>query len=265
MSRLADTLARLKKEGRAAFVPFITAGDPDMDTSFAILSKLPEAGADVIELGMPFSDPMADGPAVQASSMRALHAGKVLQPDTYRLMTTVVPTRSGRPTDYACGLATLRIRGEPAFEHVGRDPGYMSETLYVAKPAISVVVLMNTDRPRADVTVMAARLAAVAMGRPYPGRHATALTRSEMQALAGLYQRGAGQRTIVARDGRLYTKRDGGSEHVLNAASANELYFDEVLDYFTVTRDASGKVVALEEFSNGETPPLHLPKRGNGP
>lgn len=197
--------------------------------------------------------------------MRALHAGKVLQPDTYRLMTTVVPTRSGRPTDYACGLATLRIRGEPAFEHVGRDPGYMSETLYVAKPAISVVVLMNTDRPRADVTVMAARLAAVAMGRPYPERHATALTRSEMQALAGVYQRGAGQRTIVARDGRLYTKRDGGSEHVLNAASANELYFDEVLDYFTVTRDASGKVVALEEFSNGETPPLHLPKRGNGP
>ncbi|HVV26393.1 MAG TPA: tryptophan synthase subunit alpha [Rhizomicrobium sp.] len=75
MSRLADTFARLKKEGRAAFIPFITAGDPDMETSFAILEKLPAAGADVIELGMPFSDPMADGPAVQASSMRALKAG----------------------------------------------------------------------------------------------------------------------------------------------------------------------------------------------
>jgi tryptophan synthase alpha chain len=75
MSRLAETFARLKKEDRAAFVPFITAGDPDMETSFAILEKLPGAGADVIELGMPFSDPMADGPAVQASSMRALRAG----------------------------------------------------------------------------------------------------------------------------------------------------------------------------------------------
>jgi len=75
MTRLADTFARLKKEGRAAFVPFITAGDPDMETSFAILAKLPEAGADVIELGMPFTDPMADGPAVQASSVRALKAG----------------------------------------------------------------------------------------------------------------------------------------------------------------------------------------------
>ena len=75
MSRLSETFARLKKEGRAAFVPFITAGDPNMETSFAILEKLPQAGADVIELGMPFTDPMADGPAVQASSVRALASG----------------------------------------------------------------------------------------------------------------------------------------------------------------------------------------------
>ena len=54
VSRLAATFAVLKKEGRAAFVPFITAGDPDMETSFAILEKLPGAGADIIELGMPF-------------------------------------------------------------------------------------------------------------------------------------------------------------------------------------------------------------------
>ena len=75
MSRLKDKFAALKKEGRAAFVPFITAGDPDMETSFAILESLPAAGADVIELGLPFTDPMADGPAVQASSVRALKAG----------------------------------------------------------------------------------------------------------------------------------------------------------------------------------------------
>jgi tryptophan synthase alpha chain len=75
MSRLTAKFAALKKEGRAAFIPFITAGDPDMETSFAILEKLPAAGADVIELGMPFTDPMADGPAVQASSVRALKSG----------------------------------------------------------------------------------------------------------------------------------------------------------------------------------------------
>lgn len=75
MSRIAGRFAELKAEGRAAFVPFITAGDPDLETSRAILDALPGAGADLIELGMPFSDPMADGPAVQASSLRALKAG----------------------------------------------------------------------------------------------------------------------------------------------------------------------------------------------
>jgi tryptophan synthase alpha chain len=59
-------------------VPFLTAGDPDMETSFAMLELLPKVGADVIELGMPFTDPMADGPAVQASSVRALKAGATM-------------------------------------------------------------------------------------------------------------------------------------------------------------------------------------------
>jgi tryptophan synthase alpha chain len=75
MSRLAKRFESLKREGRAGFVPFITAGDPDLETSLAILEKLPGAGADVIELGIPFTDPMADGPAVQAASQRALRAG----------------------------------------------------------------------------------------------------------------------------------------------------------------------------------------------
>ncbi len=75
MSRIESRFAELKAANRAAFMPFITAGDPDFETSFEILQELPAAGADLIELGVPFSDPMADGPAVQASSLRALHAG----------------------------------------------------------------------------------------------------------------------------------------------------------------------------------------------
>ena len=78
MSRIAARFAELKKNSRAAFVPFITAGDPNAETTAAVLDKLPAAGADVIELGVPFSDPMADGPAIQASSQRALHAGMTL-------------------------------------------------------------------------------------------------------------------------------------------------------------------------------------------
>jgi len=75
-SRIDVRFAALKKEKRPALVTFITAGDPDLKTSAEILASLPKAGADIIELGMPFSDPMADGPAIQASSQRALKAGQ---------------------------------------------------------------------------------------------------------------------------------------------------------------------------------------------
>jgi tryptophan synthase alpha chain len=78
MSRIAGRFAELRRKRRAGFIPFITAGDPDFETSCAILEKLPAQGADLIELGVPFSDPMADGPAIQASSLRALEAGMTL-------------------------------------------------------------------------------------------------------------------------------------------------------------------------------------------
>lgn len=78
MSRIRKRFEDLKAAGRAAFVPFLTAGDPDAETTTALLEKLPAAGADLIELGVPFSDPMADGPAIQASSQRALAAGMTL-------------------------------------------------------------------------------------------------------------------------------------------------------------------------------------------
>jgi tryptophan synthase alpha chain len=78
-TRIDHRFAELKTAGRAALVTFLTAGDPDPATSLAILRALPAAGADVIELGMPFTDPMADGPAIQMSSQRALKAGQTLK------------------------------------------------------------------------------------------------------------------------------------------------------------------------------------------
>jgi len=72
MSRLKSRFAELKQQNRAALVTFVTGGDPDYDTSLAILKGLPAAGADVVELGMPFTDPMADGPAIQLANIRAL-------------------------------------------------------------------------------------------------------------------------------------------------------------------------------------------------
>ena len=78
-TRIDQRFADLKAQKRAALVTFITAGDPDYDTSLKIIQGLPKAGADVIELGMPFTDPMADGPAIQAGGLRALAGGQTMK------------------------------------------------------------------------------------------------------------------------------------------------------------------------------------------
>ena len=78
-ARMDKRFAALKAEGRPALVTYFMGGDPDYDTSLGIMKALPEAGADVIELGMPFSDPMADGPAIQLAGQRALKAGQTLK------------------------------------------------------------------------------------------------------------------------------------------------------------------------------------------
>ena len=121
-TRIDRRFAALRKEGRPALVTFVMAGDPDHETSLAIIRALPGAGADVIEIGMPFSDPMADGPAVQMAGQRALKGGEtlrktlahgprlprgrpghadradgLLQPDLFVWATTASSTRPRRP------------------------------------------------------------------------------------------------------------------------------------------------------------------------
>ncbi len=99
-TRIDTRFADLKRQGRAALVTFLTAGDPDSETSLAILKALPDAGADVIEVGMPFTDPMADGPAVQASSQRALKAGQ-------NMRKTLAMIRSFRAADDATPIVLM--------------------------------------------------------------------------------------------------------------------------------------------------------------
>ncbi|CCV03787.1 tryptophan synthase, alpha subunit [Mesorhizobium metallidurans STM 2683] len=77
-TRIDRRMAKLKNEGRPALVTYFMSGDPDYDTALSIMKALPKAGADIIEMGMPFSDPMADGPAIQAAGLRALKGGQTL-------------------------------------------------------------------------------------------------------------------------------------------------------------------------------------------
>lgn len=93
-TRIDKTFAALKAEGRAALVTFVTAGDPDYETSLKIIEGLPQSGADIIEFGMPFTDPMADGPAVQEAGLRALHSGQT----TVKTLKLVRAFRAGNTT-----------------------------------------------------------------------------------------------------------------------------------------------------------------------
>ncbi|MFY9624248.1 MAG: tryptophan synthase subunit alpha [Rhodoplanes sp.] len=100
MTRIDARFAALKKQGRAGLVTFTMAGDPDQATALAILKSLPKAGADVIELGMPFSDPMSDGPTIQAAGQRALKQGQTLAK-------TLAIVRAFRATDDATPLVLM--------------------------------------------------------------------------------------------------------------------------------------------------------------
>jgi tryptophan synthase alpha chain len=99
-ARMKARFDDLKRQNRAGLVTFITAGDPDDRTSAAMLRALPEAGADIIELGMPFTDPMADGPTIQAAALRALKAG-------HRLSKTLAMVRDFRAHDDATPIVLM--------------------------------------------------------------------------------------------------------------------------------------------------------------
>ena len=100
MSRIQKAFERLANEGRKALIPFITAGDPDAALTLPLMHALVEAGVDVIELGVPFSDPMADGPAIQAAGLRALKAGGTLD-------RTLDALRAFRETDKATPVVLM--------------------------------------------------------------------------------------------------------------------------------------------------------------
>jgi len=113
-TRIDARFAALKQQGRAGLIAFVTAGDPDPEASLEILKGLPGAGADVVELGMPFTDPMADGPAIQASSQRALRAGQTLK-KTLALVRTFRAGDEGTPIVLMGYYNPIYIYGVPRF------------------------------------------------------------------------------------------------------------------------------------------------------
>src|SRR5579871_1890952 len=131
MTRIDARFAALKREGRAGLVTFVMAGDPDPDTSLAIIKSLPQAGADVIEIGMPFTDPMADGPAIQAAGLRALRAGQ-------NMAKTMALVRDFRLVDSATPIVLMGYYNPIYIYGVAR---FLSDAKAAGVDGIIVVVL----------------------------------------------------------------------------------------------------------------------------
>ena len=122
MSRIAARFARLRAEGRKALVPFITAGDPSREATVAVMHALVAAGADLIELGVPFSDPMADGPVIQRSSERALGRG-VGTADVFGFVRDFRRDDHDTPVVLMGYLNPVEMRGAAAYAAQARDAG----------------------------------------------------------------------------------------------------------------------------------------------
>ncbi len=122
MTRIDDTFARLKSEGRKAFVAYVMAGDPDYETSREIVLGLPGAGVDIIELGLPFTDPMADGETIQLAGQRALAAGQTLD-KTLDIARALRATDTTTPIVMMGYYNPIHSRGVPKFLEQAREAG----------------------------------------------------------------------------------------------------------------------------------------------
>jgi tryptophan synthase alpha chain len=156
MTRIDASFAALKREGRAGLVTFVMAGDPDPATSAAILKALPAAGADVIELGMPFTDPMADGPAIQAAGLRALRAGQ-------NLAKTLELVRDFRSSDIATPVVLMGYYNPIYIYGVGR---FLTDAKAAGVDGLIVVDLPPEEDPELCLPALRAGLNFIRLATP---------------------------------------------------------------------------------------------------
>ncbi len=147
MSRISAVFRRLREQGRNALIPFITAGDPQPALTVALMHALRDAGADLIELGVPFSDPMADGPTIQRSSERALRQGVGLK-DVLEMVGQFRRTDSATPVVLMGYLNPIEAMGVDAFAEAARSAG-VDGVLAVDAPPEESATLLAALRSRA--------------------------------------------------------------------------------------------------------------------
>ena len=153
--RIAERFRRLRAEGRGGLVAFVTAGDPDAETSLDILGGLAGAGADLIELGMPFSDPMADGPAIQRSSQRAIRAGNTLH-ETLAMVERLRLDDDTTPVILMGYFNPIYVYGTEAFVGDAKAAGVDGLIVVDLPPEEAAEVRLPARRSGLDVIVLTA-------------------------------------------------------------------------------------------------------------
>src|SRR3990170_1537560 len=185
-TRIDARFAELKKEGRSAFVTFLMAGDPDPETALAIIKALPKAGADIIEIGMPFTDPMADGPSIQAAGLRALKAGMTLKK-------TLAMVREFRKSDNATPLVLMGYYN-PIYIY-GVDK-FLVDAKSAGVDGLIIVDLPPEEDAELCLPAMKAGLNFIRLARPSPASSGIPNCRSASALASGPRKRRAASRRM---------------------------------------------------------------------
>ncbi len=157
----------------------------------------------------------------------ALHHGRVVSPELYRAMTSPAPLPGGRTHPYGFGLGLAEVRSQPAIGHGGGIFGFNTESAYIPSQDMFVAVFANSDGPATPPGVVVHRIAALAMGDPYPEFTAAPVDLRALEPAFGVYRVGENgpNRHFFARDGKLYTQREGGSEREAFATADGRFFY----------------------------------------
>jgi hypothetical protein len=165
---------------------------------------------------------------------------------------TVLP--DGSTEKYGFGIAQREVRGRAALGHGGGIFGFSTDSIYLPKEDVFVAVFTNSDSPAADPGMVMMKLAAMALGDPFPTFDKVALDAKAVEPWVGVYKVKDGERRVFLKDGKLYTQRTGGGELEALAAGNGRYFYANSLTWFELKRDAAGTPV-MAMYQNGAVTP----------
>ena len=195
----------------------------------------------------------------------ALHGGKVIPAAWHAKMVTPTRLPDGTVEQYGFGIANRDVRGRKAVGHGGGIFGFSTDSIYLPEEDVFVAVFTNSDEPQTDPGMVTLKLAALAVGDPFPAFRKQALDAKAVEPWLGVYKVANGERRLFMRDGKLFTQRSGGQELQAVSAGGGRYFYETSLTWFELKRDGAGTPVmamyqqgaksAEESARSGPIPP----------